>query len=243
MSATLLPSYLRRTTGLLDYNSPYTVMAWFYLFGFLPAQNLFTLSYGDDGNSPRNYDTFQVNPEGYKAEIRNNAGSQSRLSDAPFIGINQWFHFAGVRTSTSDVEAYENGISLPPIPTLSIADRVSSAPVARQNVGAFSDLYLDIPSGYVAHIFEYSAALSQAEIQNQMFKAQPQRTANLHAWTPCRNGARTIDFSGNGRDWTEIGAMTDGIIEPPVIYAPPPMVVKSPPILVYFNSPGMLLAC
>jgi len=218
-------------------------MAWFYLFEFLPAQNLFTLSAGDDRGNPENYDTFQVNPEGYKAEIRNNSGGTARLTDAPFVGISQWFHFAASRTSTTATEAYENGISLPPIPTLSIADRVSSVPVTRQNVGNFSDVYLDIPSGYVAHIFEYSAALSQAEIQNQMFKAQPQRTANLHAWTPCRNGARNIDFSGNGRDWTEIGAMTDGIIEPPVIYAPPPMFVKSPPILVYFSSARMLLAC
>jgi len=215
-------------------------MAWFYLLGFPSGHNLFTLSNANDTANPTNHDAWQVNPSGYKVEIRNNTGGSVVLVDAPFIGLNQWFHFAGVRTSTTSTVAYENGFPLPSIPTLSIDERL---PINRQNLGSFSDFYPDYLDGYAAHIFEYSAGLSQSEIQNQMFKAQPQRTANLHAWTPCRNGARTIDFSGNGRDWTEIGTMANGIIEPPVIYAPPPMLVKSPPILVYFNSSRMLLAC
>ena len=63
----------------------------------------------------------------------------------------------------------------------------------------------------------WDANLSAAELAQEIWSAKPVRTADLHIWSPHfpGSGERNLDYSGNGRDWTEAGSPADGD-QPPV---------------------------
>lgn len=77
-------------------------------------------------------------------------------------------------------------------------------------------------SGRLAYWKCWEAALTQSEIQQEMRTIRPHRTADLYSWTPMFPGAaeRTLDYSGNGRDWTEAGTVEDED-PPPVSWGAP----------------------
>ncbi len=61
-------------------------------------------------------------------------------------------------------------------------------------------------NGCAENYLVYSAALSLADIQQQIWQRMPVRTANLNGWYPFLND--TKDYSGNGNNWTENGSLT-----------------------------------
>lgn len=60
------------------------------------------------------------------------------------------------------------------------------------------------------------AVLTADEIANERWTYMPQRTANLHMWTPLLSHADLADYGGGGRNWTSAGTLAteDG---PPII--------------------------
>jgi hypothetical protein len=63
----------------------------------------------------------------------------------------------------------------------------------------------------VARLKAWGVALSAAELINEARTVLPRRIANLYAYWPARPGSaeRVKDYSGNSRDWTATGTLTD----------------------------------
>jgi hypothetical protein len=78
-------------------------------------------------------------------------------------------------------------------------------------VGGWGTADLSRLNGRAAYLKDWSAALSQAEIQQEMSCIAPRRTADLYAWLPTfpGSGERGRDYSGYARDYSEAGALTD----------------------------------
>lgn len=57
----------------------------------------------------------------------------------------------------------------------------------------------------------FDAALTQAQLEEIMFFAFPERLESINIWSPHFPGAteRLADFSGNGRNWTANGTLSD----------------------------------
>jgi hypothetical protein len=70
----------------------------------------------------------------------------------------------------------------------------------------------------------YDAVLTQAELEQQMYRSLPVRTANLNIWSPLPSASDIVDYSGNGRDWTSGGTLTSAS-GPPLSWGAKPWVV------------------
>ncbi len=228
-------NYLRRTTNLIDYNNAYTLMAWVYA-NSLSTGCIFTLRETSEGTND-NYDFWGFSSGTYYLEVSRNSPTFAQSNAFPsVIGTGQFFHFAVVRSSSSAVEIYQNGVS---ISTLAALDTSARTAVAVMQIGRFNNTFPNSLDGTVSDYFAYSRALSQAEILNQMRSRLPQITTNLVDWCPLINNS--INISGGASAWTENGTITysDGVLlsSPPLVYQK--RAIAAP----YFASPAMLLAC
>ncbi|HAM56723.1 MAG TPA: hypothetical protein DCQ64_15530 [Candidatus Rokubacteria bacterium] len=70
--------------------------------------------------------------------------------------------------------------------------------------------------GVLAHLKVWTAALTAAEVAQEMESARPARTANLVQWSPLDDGVSAKDYSGSGNHGTVTGAVQ--IAGPPVSY-------------------------
>lgn len=68
----------------------------------------------------------------------------------------------------------------------------------------------------VAAVKIWDRALSQKEIQFEMFQAAPKNATSLNAWYHLPSAADYFDYSGQGRNWTVAGTLnTEG--DPPLV--------------------------
>ena len=83
--------------------------------------------------------------------------------------------------------------------------------------GAWSAGNNDPFSGRIHAIKIWNTALTEAEIAQEVYTVAPRKLDSLWGWYPTRpgSGERAKDYSGNGRDWTEGGTLTDD--DPPPI--------------------------
>jgi hypothetical protein len=151
-----------------------------------------TLGWYDNGGT--NVLRFEV--------IRNDGGNTTNGSTELSTGV--WYHLALVRTAANSHIIYLNGAveetytgTVPDgqdVATVRIGDHTSAGCVSR-----------------LAAVKLYTASLTAAEIHIEMYTTLPKRTENLFAWLPCLNGSgeRALDYSGNGRNFTEVGTITD----------------------------------
>jgi hypothetical protein len=226
---------LTRNSGLVNYNSTYTVMARVFA-----TTGTFHGTYFSMANTPANSDSFFAAGAEITPYIETSIGSVY-VGDvtAPFAsaGFN---HIAMVRTSATSIKAVVNGVSSTVLTHSTVASRAAAT---SQFIGNDAGGYVLSNGEAISDFFLYDAALSDEEIRDQMNFAYPRRTANLREWIPLAAGsARNIDFSGNTRDYTETGAIND---EDGVLLARPslliPRRVAAPPI--YYASPlGMLMS-
>lgn len=72
-------------------------------------------------------------------------------------------------------------------------------------------------SGRIHAIKIWNTALTEAEIAQEVYTVAPRKLDSLWGWNPTRpgSGERAKDYSGNGRNWTEGGTLTDD--DPPPI--------------------------
>lgn len=79
--------------------------------------------------------------------------------------------------------------------------------------------------GRIAAVKVWDAALSTAEVAQERWTIVPKRMANINLWSPLFLTGK--DLSGNGRDWTENGALTweDG---PPIGWGATPQIPGVP---------------
>ena len=193
-------SYLLRTTDLLDYNAAYTVMAW---FNHIDASRGFHTLLNIRAGSSANQDAIFIddNTSGFYLQSRT-GGVQSEV--ASYATSYGWNHIAMRRNSSTSLDLIANGNTLGTL-TPDVSARIAPAQTRIGN---------NFPHAFLS-LFAYSAALSNEQIRDQMNFSNPRRTANLREWLPLESGsARSVDFSGNGRDFTEFGTLSnaDGLL-------------------------------
>lgn len=136
---------------------------------------------------------------------RNAAGTQINFLGGTTLSANTWYHVALTYDGTT-LRGYLNG-----------ATNGTSTGLTGAR-GNWADLSVGATLGELQDALFYSAALSADEISQLYRSRQPKRRANLEYALPCYPGAnRLVDYSGNGRDFTNGGTPTDSTIVPPPV--------------------------
>ncbi|HXU82498.1 MAG TPA: LamG-like jellyroll fold domain-containing protein [Polyangia bacterium] len=217
---------LSRTTGtFLDYNSAYTAMAWILFTDFANANGAVIWQQGGPSfaleslraynNGTNNIPMLWVNVTGFPLAAKTDGST--------VLSTGTWYHFAIVRTSTTLVTLYLNGVS-----------EVTNATDISARVAPDNALHGTQHNGTVAGLKTWNTALTVGQVQTEMARLRPaEALGNLYEWLPewTGSGERTRDYSGNGRDWAEVGTPADGD-PPPVSYGAPVLWVNAPAAVV-----------
>ena len=235
-------SYLSRSASLLDYNSPYTLMAWVRPEVVTGTQNIFVLSH----LTSTTYDSLSM-ASGVLSIAAANGSFPSGTSGSTLTAAT-WAHVALVRVAQNDLRLYLNGV----LDATHTTSTTSRAALNRMLLGIWqsggfsaSDPY----NGRYACIKAWSTNLSAAEIGQEINTIAPRRATGLYGWWPTFPGSseRTRDYGGSAADWTENGTITDED-PPPVSYGAPIQLIglarRSLPLLPFYQPrmPYALLA-
>lgn len=211
---------LLRTADLLNYNAAYTWMFWLYM---VVDQNAITVPaalFRDTGN----VDDVRTSADGTTIGIRARAGGVGGQVAGSALSTGTWYHVAMVRESATSLKLYLNGV----LDAEATQDVSARNPITRMELGAESASDSNPFNGRVAYIKTWDTNLSLAEIAVERWTIAPRRLANLRGFWPTFPGAteRLRDYSGNGRNWTESGTLTDED-PPPVSWGAPSLAVIS----------------
>lgn len=218
--------YIARTTGtLLEGNSTYTIMCWTMIVTD-PNDYQSLVSIGDSGG---NYQDFlQCKGDGTTLQIASWTSPNFVESTGVALTLSTWYHVAMVRESTTSLKFYFNG-ALQDTITQASSGRAAAAfnDMGRTNSG--SGGVGEYWGGRVDAIKSWTAALTLAEVAQEMNTKLPVRYANLLQFCPTWPGAseRVLDYSGNGANWTAFNTPTDED-PPPVSYGAPVWAVGKP---------------
>lgn len=186
-------TYLYRTSGLPSL-ATFTWMGWVYLTTDRDAESdLLVIS---DGT---NFFTFGLSTDGTTLWVFTSTGYTGGSS----LSTGTWYHLALVKSGSS-ITVYVNGVS-----NITRTDAISFTPGAIL-MGSNGAAYFI--NGRLAALKIWSGtALSQAEVQAEMRTIRPHHTTNLYGWYPMFPGAseRVRDYSGNGRNLSSGGTLTD----------------------------------
>lgn len=196
---------LLRTTDLPDYNAPYTWMAWVYLVSDLNATSIFYSLNRNDSAS--DMDEVRTTASGTILQIRAAiGGSVGTNVNGTDLSLGVWYHLAMVRESATSLKLYLNG-TLDITNTRDVTGRTAAS---RMENGARGTSNISRSDSRVAYIKAWSTNLTQAEVQAEMNVIPAVKTDNLYGeWKTPPGSGRITDSSGNGRDWTEGGTLTD----------------------------------
>lgn len=202
---------LSRTTNL-PAATGYTAMGWFRIVVDRNDYGSF-IAYGTAAGS---YHAVGLDLDGTTLQIYNGGSGGSGMA----LTVGTWYHIAMTSDGTT-LRAYVNGVQ-----STSIGYR---APGAKFWIGGDPEGFWF--NGNVAGIKIYDAVLSAAEIAAEMHSYRPLRLANINAWYPCFAGTseRLRDYSGNGRDWTAGGTLTDED-GPPLTWGGPVIMIPFVPV-------------
>lgn len=194
----------------------FTMMAWVYPVTTGAFQCFFANIHF--GIGPGGLCVLNTDSAGTKLNIFNGSADTSGSGS---ISSGTWYHVAmvGSGDGAGGLTGYLNGVS-----------DVSAS--GNSGLGTLNVLIVAGDDGFdtadcrVAAVKIYSAALTAAEIAQEMHTIRPFRTANLHSWLPCfpGSGENIRDYSGNGRTWTINGTITDED-PPPVSFGDAPYYV------------------
>lgn len=192
-----------RTTNQLNYNSAYSWMGWFYGVSFTGAPVIHVVS---DGNYSSICDEIYISVASSNALTSYIANSTWQFQFGTALSTATWYHIAAVRESNTVFKLYLNSV----LDTTNTFDITGRTAAVRQECGAWSTGDNDPFNGRIAYIKEWTAALTLAEVAQEMRTIRPLRLANLRAWTPCLPGTseRLKDY-GSGFNWTAGGTLTD----------------------------------
>ena len=216
---------LIRTSDVINYNAAYTVMAWIYLVSDLNiVSNFFALSDGTQQDT----DQLGTNATGTVLRLRTVIANTATNVTGTDLSTGTWHHLTLVRESTTSLKAYVGGV-LDATNTANVSTRDAAARIEIAGLLGNTQNY----DGRIFAIKAWSNSLTQAEVQQEMRTVRPIRLSDLYAYWPCRPGSteRLKDYSGNGRDWTEAGALADED-HPPISWGIPiafdPFVAAAP---------------
>lgn len=131
-------------------------------------------------------------------------------------GVWYWIGFA--RSNTTRALFYAAATDAAITVVTDVTTQTITATVTK--LYAMNDEYAERVDGNMAFAKLWNGLeLSQAQMANERWSVRPNTFANLYGWWPMfpGSGERVRDYSGNGRDWTEEGTITDDD-NPPVSY-------------------------
>lgn len=138
------------------------------------------------------------------------------------ISVGAWNHIAMVveGTGAGQFKAYLNGV-------LDITHAGNGSISAAGRMWFGNNNYTEFLNGRVGPWKVWDVALTAAEIAQEFRCIRPVRFANINSWSPCfpGSGERVRDYSGFGRDLTEMGTITDES-PPPVSWGASPIIVR-----------------
>jgi len=198
----------------LDHNSAYTAFMWFWLVS-------------DPGNTARIlWTTNRDNADHWEWLYVQNPGSgiafgiraETTFTQAGVLGTTPistgvWYSVAIVRQSTTNLQVF-----FAPVGGEMTSDALNNFNVGsrsaalREELGAWTTTNnnaLGVPGGRLFNFKSWQMALTAAELTREAQVMRPQIFTNLHRWCPMWPGDRTTDYSGNGRNWTADGTLTD----------------------------------
>ena len=200
--------YLKRTTDLPS-TTNFTLCGWAKVTSAGNEYQYWGLE--SEGENPgdwlqigiNNANTLQISRTGGGADL-------GQWGSGILPGDGDWFFYFIMNSGTGSLDFIGGVMKLGETftTTASIGQSFTPGQLTLGNDGW--DEYF--PSWEGAYTKVWDAVLSQAELGQEIFSAKPVRTANLHIWSPHfpGSGERNLDYSGNGRDWTEAGTPTDG---------------------------------
>lgn len=212
---------LTLSTGVFSHNSAYTWMGWVRFTNLGSWEAAFCI--GSNRSDVLAVDFAGKNDSNQWALGANNNTTYQNL-EAGSVSTGTWYHMAIVRSSTSNVVMYINGAVMITNGN-SVAGRTASS---RIDIGRSSSSNGDAMNGRIFGMKAWTTNLSQAQVQQEMNLIRPVNTTSLWGWWPVFAGAteRARDYSGNARNWTESGTLTDED-PPPVSWGAGPIVVPS----------------
>lgn len=226
-----------RTSDLINYNSAYTWMAWVYLVSDLNDYgSIFGLN-TNDNTGQDNEDWLGLDLDGTTLQVYVNNGGTHTSVNGTSLSTGTWYNITLVRESTSSIKAYLNGV-LDITNTTSVTGRTAATRMESGAIYSTNEVRLN---GRVAAIKAWSKALTQAQIQNEMYSVLPHDFNSVYGFYPTFPGAteRLADYSGNGRNWTAGGTLTDED-SPPIVWGHKRTVIPLPnvstPITVTANA-------
>lgn len=218
---------IRRTTNLPNYNSTYTMMAWYYVVNFTNTgfgnMDLMVLSAPSDASLP--FDLIQITHSGAATPrqlILFTTNPQTAELGSQINGTT-WYHLAMVRESATSLKLYLDGV-LDITNTLNVG--TSRVAPTHMDFGAWSLATSRTPDFRVKGIKVWAGtALTAEQIKIEMQTLRPHFYTNLNTFDPVFTGSgeRTRDYSGNGYNLSEVGTLTDED-DPPVSYGAPPLI-------------------
>lgn len=183
--------YLSRNSNILNNRADYTIMGWFYYLGVTGWQNCFFFNVASE--------SMQLNGTKLNAWV-----GATGTDGTTTLSANTWYHFAAVR-NTTNMRLFLNG-NLEVTHTAGF--HASSATIFYMGTW---DASSDWPNCRMYAIKKWSAALTQAEIQNEIYSVVPRKFDSLHSWYPMfpGSGIRNLDFGANIYNYTVTGVVTD----------------------------------
>lgn len=216
--------YLRRTTDLPNIDQM-SISFWFRLDSdlntFCPV---WMLNWGS-GTVNEDYIQFGTDSTGTQLvyEDKRNSSGVYRSFNMANMTVGTWYFIAGYSDCTGGTSrGYWAAATAAGLSTGSVGGNAAHNKTSQSMSFLADNLFNQRIEGTVAAVKIWDGVLlSQAEFEAERWFYSPQRTANLHTWSPLidTGGSTWNDYSGNGRNWTEGGTVnfTDG---PPIAWAP-----------------------
>lgn len=160
-----------------------------------------------DTNAVAAFMSITDNIGGYSVIVVGSDGTSLAYGDEAFdsattaLTVGTWYYVAVSRSGTSGT-LYIRALDATSWTTVSIAAAAATRTANSINVGEDSGRTLNANLAGVK--VWLGAALTQGELESEMWQYMPSRTANLTAWYPLLI-PETVDYSGNGHTLTLTG--------------------------------------
>lgn len=193
--------YLLRTSGLPAFNA-FTICGWAKHRSDQSGNYAMLASIESGTSSAAN--TIVM---GWFPDATNQIAGYTGGGVTPAIGnpaVDAWFFFAMTiaGAGANELKFYFGDLAGT---ALNVHTTTASASFTPGAIFVGNDSYAEWSDTSFRNIKIYDAVLSAAELELERWSSDPQRTSNLHLWTPLIGD--TLDDSGNSKDWTEGGTI------------------------------------
>lgn len=192
---------LEITTGILDYQSDFTVSFWYKIN---TDGNTFSSAFIiTAASSPTNTDNIKLASDGTSLRAIRQVSGGTTQQTGTSLTVGTWYNITAVGTSSA-LTMYLNGVS-DAVATASNAGRAAAISMQfNGNSVGLTDNHQDMS---IFGVKAWTSALTVDEINNEMQTILPQRREDLYGcWPLLDTNDDVTDYSGNGNDWTLTGA-------------------------------------